>query len=175
MLRTDSKALEPLWVECDVNKTATFFGVDQLIQFPYNMGIVTNKESAMSKLFAYAGTCVVDGATVYKFANDANRAAVLTKLGATDVNIIALPNPMDKAAAVAYLAQVGITAGKAPRVAKTAKVAKTKTVAKVATPVAKTRRVGDKPRRGQDPEEFVAQWFADKAARVGDRFYPKAA
>jgi hypothetical protein len=35
----------------------------------------------MSKLFAYAGTCVVNGATVYKFANDEGRAAVLAKLG----------------------------------------------------------------------------------------------
>lgn len=129
----------------------------------------------MSKLFAFAGTCVVDGATVYKFANDAGRAAVLTKLGATDVNMIELPKAMDKEAAIAYLAQVGITAGKAPRVAKPAKVAKQAKVAKVATPVSKRRRVGDAPRKGQDPEAFVAEWFADKEARVGDRFYPKAA
>lgn len=123
----------------------------------------------MSKLFAFAGTCVVDGATVYKFANDANRAAVLTKLGATDVNIIALPNPMDKDGAVAYLAQVGITAGKAPRVAKSAtkvkapKVAKTTTVAKVA------KRVGDKPRKGQTPEAFALEWFASKEAKVAEK------
>lgn len=95
----------------------------------------------MSKTFTFAGTCVVDGATVYKFANDANRAAVLTKLGATDVNIIALPNPMDKDAAVAYLAQVGITATKPARsantktaavkvkAAKTVKVSSSKTTA----------------------------------------------
>ncbi len=95
----------------------------------------------MSKLFAFAGTCVVDGATVYKFANDANRAAVLTKLGATDVNIIALPKAMDKDAAVAYLAQVGITATKTARstntktaavkvkAAKTVKVSSSKTTA----------------------------------------------
>jgi hypothetical protein len=78
----------------------------------------------MSKLFTFAGTCVVKGATVYKFANDANRAAVLTKLGATDVNIIALPYAMDKEAAVDYLGTQGITAGKMPRVAKTTTVAK---------------------------------------------------
>jgi hypothetical protein len=135
----------------------------------------------MSKLFAYAGTCVVNGATVYKFANDANRAAVLVKLGATDVNMIALPNPMDKDAAVAYLAQVGITAGKAPRVAKSAKVIKVARLAKtpknveIATPVVETRRVGDKPRRGQSNEAFVAEWFADKAAKLGDRFHTKKA
>jgi hypothetical protein len=95
----------------------------------------------MSKTFTFAGTCVVDGATVYKFANDANRAAVLTKLGATDVNIIALPKAMDKDAAVAYLAQVGITATKPARstntktaavkvkAAKTVKVSSSKTTA----------------------------------------------
>lgn len=135
----------------------------------------------MSKLFAYAGTCVVNGATVYKFANDANRAAVLAKLGATDINMIELPFTMGKEAAVEYLAAQGITAGKAPRVAKSAKVVKIARLAKaskdveIATPVAKTRRIGDKPRRGQSDEAFVAEWFADKAAKLGDRFHAKKA
>jgi len=112
----------------------------------------------MSKTFTFAGTCVVEGATVYKFANDANRAAVLTKLGATDVNIIALPNAMDKEAAVDYLGTLGITAGKMPRVAKTATVVKT------------AKRVGDKPRKNQSPEDFAIAWFADKEARVNAKF-----
>lgn len=135
----------------------------------------------MSKTFTFAGTCVVDGTTVYKFANDAGRAAVLTKLGATDVNMLELPMPMDKADAIDFLATRGIAAGKAPRVAKAAKptkaakAAKADKPSKVATPVTKAKRVGDKPRRGQDPEEFVAQWFASKEAKLGDRFYPKKA
>ena len=128
----------------------------------------------MSKTFTFAGTCVVDGATVYKFANDAGRAAVLAKLGATDINMIELPEAMDKADAIDFLATRGIAAGKAPRVAKAAKPAKAKT-AKIATPVAKTKRVGDAPRKGQDPEEFVRMWFAQKEARVGDRFAAKKA
>jgi hypothetical protein len=66
----------------------------------------------MSKTFTFAGTCVVDGATVYKFANDANRAAVLTKLGATDVNIIQLPFGMGKEEAVEWLNGQGIVADK---------------------------------------------------------------
>ncbi len=124
----------------------------------------------MSKTFAFAGTCVVDSVTVYKFANDANRAAVLAKLGATDVNIIALPQAMNKDDAVAYLASQGITAGWR-RAAAIAKPAKAPKVAKVATPVAKntTKRVGDKPRKGQDPEEFVAEWFADKAVKLAKK------
>jgi hypothetical protein len=132
----------------------------------------------MSKTFTFAGTCVVEGATVYKFANDANRAAVLAKLGATDINMLELPEAMSKEDAIDFLATRGIAAGRAPRASKTAKVAKvakTEKIAKVATPVAKVKRVGDKPRKGQDPEEFVRLWFAQKEAKVGDRFYPKKA
>lgn len=129
----------------------------------------------MSKTFTFAGTCVVNGATVYKFANDAGRAAVLAKLGATDINMIELPMAMDKADAIDFLATRGIAAGKAPRVAKAAKPVKAAKTAKIATLVAKTRRVGDAPRKGQDPEEFVRLWFASKEARVGDRFYPTKA
>ena len=125
----------------------------------------------MSKLFAYAGTCVVNGATVYKFANDANRAAVLTKLGATDVNMIALPFAMGKEAAVDYLTAQGMTAGwrRAAAVAKTAPKAKAPKVAKTA-PVAKVaKRVGDKPRKGQTPEAFALEWFASKEAKVAEK------
>ena len=141
------------------------------------MGIVTNKESKMSKTFTFAGTCVVDGATVYKFANDAGRAAVLAKLGATDINMIELPMAMGKEAAIDYLTAQGITASwrRAAALAKPAKPTKVAKTAKIATPVAKTRRVGDTPRKGQDPEEFVRLWFAQKEAKVGDRFYPKKA
>ena len=66
----------------------------------------------MSKTFTFAGTCVENGAVVYKFANDANRAKALERFGCTEINIVALPNAMDKDAAVAYLAQVGMTATK---------------------------------------------------------------
>ena len=126
----------------------------------------------MSKLFAYAGTCVVNGATVYKFANDEGRAAVLAKLGATDVNMIKLPFTMGKEAAIDYLGAQGITAGKMPRVAKTATQAKAPKVAKtttVAVPVTKSRRVGDKPRKSQSVEQFVDEWFADKEAKLAKK------
>jgi len=128
----------------------------------------------MSKLFSFAGTCVVEGATVYKFANDANRAAVLTKLGATDVNIIQLPFAMGKEEAVEWLNGQGITATKAPRVAKVAKV-KAPKIAKNATVTVKVKRVGDAPRKGQDPDQFTKQWFAKQEALVGDRFNAKTA
>ena len=124
----------------------------------------------MSNLFSYAGTCVVNGATVYKFANDEGRAAVLAKLGATDVNMLKLPFSMGKEAAVDYLGAQGITAGKMPRVAKTATVAKVAKVAKTATVVKTAKRVGDKPRKNQSPEDFAIAWFADKEARVNAKF-----
>lgn len=80
----------------------------------------------MSKLFTFAGTCVENGATVYKFANDANRAKALERFGCTEVKLVALPNAMDKDAAVAYLAQVGMTATKPARAAKATKPATVK-------------------------------------------------
>ena len=78
----------------------------------------------MSKTFTFAGTCVENGAVVYKFANDASRAKALERFGCTDINMVELPNAMDKEAAVAYLATQGMTATKAPRTTKAAKPAK---------------------------------------------------
>jgi len=125
----------------------------------------------MSKTFTFAGTCTENGATVYKFANDANRAKALERFGCTDVNMIALPNAMEKDAAVAYLAQVGMTATKAPRAAKTAKPAKAKVekAAKSAPAAKVAKRVGDKPRKGQTPEAFALEWFASKEAKVAEK------
>ena len=119
----------------------------------------------MSKTFTFAGTCVVEGATVYKFANDANRAAVLAKLGATNINIVELPSAMDKEAAVAFLATKGITADKAVKAAKPVKV---KTV-KAATPVkTKLAKVATAPKPGSteaaaaNAEYFIKAWFNDR-------------
>lgn len=122
----------------------------------------------MSKTFTFAGTCVENGAVVYKFANDAKRAKALERFGCTDVNIIELPKAMDKEEAICFLAMTkGITASKAPRVAKTAtteKPAKAKVEKAVKAP-AVVKRVGDAPRRGQSPEEFAMAWFAAKEAK----------
>ena len=122
----------------------------------------------MSKTFTFAGTCVENGATVYKFANDANRAKALERFGCTDVNMIALPNAMDKDAAVAYLAQVGMTATKAPRAAKAAKPAAVKVKAAKTTRVvaAKTKRVPAELKPGMDAAKFFDAWMADKAVKA---------
>ena len=74
------------------------------------------------KTFTFAGTCVENNAVVYKFANDANRARALERFGCTEVKLVELPTAMDKDAAVAYLATVGMTAAKPARAAKSAVV-----------------------------------------------------
>ena len=133
----------------------------------------------MSKLFTFAGTVTENGATVYKFANDAKRAKALERFGCTDVNMIELPFAMGKEAAVDYLAAQGMTAGKAPRVAKTAQPAKakaekpakavkvkatkeTKVVAK------KAKRVPAELKPGMDAAAFFDMWMADKTAKAAE-------
>ncbi len=120
----------------------------------------------MSKLFTFAGTCTENGATVYKFANDAKRAKALERFGCTNVNMIELPKAMDKEAAVAYLAQVGMTAGKAPKVAKTAKPAKTATVKVTKTKsqarVSKTKTTVTDPLGRDEYDKAVLNWEANE-------------
>jgi hypothetical protein len=124
----------------------------------------------MSKTFTFAGTCVENGATVYKFANDANRAKALERFGCTEINIVALPNAMDKDAAVAYLATVGMTASKAPRAAKAAKPATVKVKAAKTTKVVatKAKRVPAELKPGMDAAKFFDAWMADKAVKADE-------
>ena len=111
------------------------------------------------KTFTFAGTCTENGATVYKFANDAKRAKALERFGCTNVNMIELPAAMDKEAAVAYLAQVGMTATQAAKIAKTATV-KVKASKQTQVIAKKVKRVPSELKAGMDPAEFAAKWFA---------------
>lgn len=111
------------------------------------------------KTFTFAGTCTENGATVYKFANDAKRAKALERFGCTNVNMVELPAVMDKEAAVAYLAQVGMTATQAVRIAKTATV-KVKASKQTQVIAKKVKRVPSELKAGMDPAEFAAKWFA---------------
>jgi inactivated superfamily I helicase len=111
----------------------------------------------MSKTFTFAGTCTENGATVYKFANKASRAKELERFGCTNVNLIELPNAMDKEAAVEFLTAKGLTAGwrRAAKIAKTAKAEK---------PVkAKLPKVATNPRGAEaaatNAEHFINAWF----------------
>ena len=117
----------------------------------------------MSKTFTFAGTCTENGATVYKFANKATRAKELERFGCTNVNLVELPNAMDKEAAVAFLATKGIIANKAVKVTapkavkvKAAKPVKTK-LAKVATPNPRGTEAA-----AANAEYFIKAWFNDR-------------
>lgn len=109
----------------------------------------------MSKTFTFAGTCTENGSVVYKFANDANRAKALERFGCTDVKMVELPNAMDKEAAVAYLATLGMTAAKAPRAAKAAKPAKA-----VAAKLPKVKTTGD----DEVTKEVYAEAMSERSA-----------
>ena len=124
----------------------------------------------MSKTFTFAGTCVENGAVVYKFANDANRAKALERFGCTEINMIALPNAMDKDAAIAYLAQVGMTATKPARAAKATKPAAVKVKAAKTTKVVatKAKRVPAELKPGMDAAKFFDAWMADKAVKADE-------
>ena len=124
----------------------------------------------MSKTFTFAGTCVENGAVVYKFANDANRAKALERFGCTDINMVALPNAMDKDAAIAYLATVGMTATKPARAAKAAKPAVTKIKAAKTTKVVATKpkRVPAELKPGMDAAKFFDAWMADKTVKANE-------
>ena len=124
----------------------------------------------MSKTFTFAGTCVENGAVVYKFANDANRAKALERFGCTEINIVALPNAMDKDAAVAYLAQVGMTATKPARATKATKPAVVKVKAAKTTKVVatKAKRVPAELKPGMDAAKFFDAWMADKAVKADE-------
>ena len=55
------------------------------------------------KLYTVAGTSVLNGKTAYRFANSMSRAGVLTRNGHELVRLVALPEPMTKESAIAYL------------------------------------------------------------------------
>lgn len=114
----------------------------------------------MSKTFTFAGTCTENGATVYKFANDASRAKALERFGCTDINMVELPNAMDKEAAVAYLATQGMTATKAPRAAKAAKPAAAKPAKAVAAKLPKVKTTGD----DEVTKESYAEAMSERSA-----------
>ena len=55
------------------------------------------------KLYTVAGTSVLNGKRAYRFANSMSRAGVLMRNGHEAVRLVALPEPMTKESAIAYL------------------------------------------------------------------------
>jgi hypothetical protein len=61
-----------------------------------------------------AGTAAHNGVTKVRFANDlVARIKILTKAGASDINLVELPRPMTKLEALQHLQTLGITDGDA--------------------------------------------------------------
>ena len=115
----------------------------------------------MSKTFTFAGTCTENGATVYKFANKATRAKELERFGCTNVNLIELPNAMDKEAAVAFLATKGVAADKAVKSAapRAAKVKADKPVKAKLAKVVTTAKPRGTEAAATNAEYFINAWF----------------
>jgi len=122
----------------------------------------------MSKTFTFAGTCTENGAVVYKFANDANRAKALERFGCTDINMLQLPFAMGKDEAVEWLNGQGMTATKAVRAAKAVKPATVKVKAAKTTQVVavKAKRVPKEYKEGMDAAKFFDTWMADAKTKA---------
>lgn len=67
-----------------------------------------------NKTFTIAGVATHNGVTKARFANDmVARIKILTKAGATNVNLVELPKPMTKIEALEYLQSLGTFTGDA--------------------------------------------------------------
>ncbi len=63
----------------------------------------------MEKLFTVAGTSRRNGTVKFRFSNDLKgRIPMLVRTGHTEINLVELPEAMTKAAAIQFLATVGI-------------------------------------------------------------------
>lgn len=98
------------------------------------------------KLFTVAGTARnSDGTVKARFANDlVARIKILNKAGCTDINLVELPEPMTKLAALQHLQTLGITEGDAgyavsAKLAEKSKIAKKGEVSVKATKATKSK------------------------------------
>ena len=67
----------------------------------------------MNATFTQAGVSRLKGEFKFRVANDALRVKVLAKNGHTDIDLMELPTPMTKEAAVAYLIEINFDNGNA--------------------------------------------------------------
>jgi len=127
----------------------------------------------MDKLFAVAGTSVLEGKCKARFAKDMARAKVLAKNGHTDILLVELPKPMGKADALAHIAalpqfadavcQAAIKSddeAPAPKAAKPAKVTKmAEAVVHAAAKTVKAKKVepAPAPKAELTPEQAAAK------------------
>ena len=126
---------------------------------------------ATDKLFTVAGTATnPDGTTKVRFANDlVARVKILTKAGCTNIDLVELPQPMTKLAALEYLQEQRKSGDEGYAIAN--KLAEKTKVAKRGE-VKVTLKTGGKSRAKTKAERAVEIGLADsvEAARavVGD-------
>lgn len=129
----------------------------------------------MDKLFAVAGTSVLEGKCKARFAKDMARAKVLAKNGHTDIKLVELPKPMGKAAALAHIAALpqfadavcqaaikadadGEVPAKADKPAKQAKVTKmAEAVVQAAAKTVKAKKAPAAPKVELTPEQAATK------------------
>jgi hypothetical protein len=131
----------------------------------------------MSKTFTIAGIATKDGQTRLHVSNGSaeQRTTILGRQGWTDIKFVELPVAMEREAAVAHLATLGMVADAKPaKAAKTVRATKPAVKKEKKADVVKVtkskKRVGEQPRAGQSVEEFVKLWFADKEDRARAKF-----
>ena len=122
-------------------------------------------------LYSFAGTSILKGVLKVRFANSEARARQLTKLGDTDVNIVALPMACDKASAVRHLLDSGFATSDAVRTALEAELSvpvkarrETKIRVAVAKPKAKAKVAAKKAQAAKavKPEVEVTEAEVDR-------------
>jgi hypothetical protein len=122
-------------------------------------------------LYTFAGTSVLRGELKVRYANSQARAAQLSKLGDTDVNIVALPEAMNKISAARYLLNTGFASNDQIRAALEAEAtdvpAKPKREVRVRVKVAKPSKgkskvVKAKPVLTQPQEVVVTEEEVDQ-------------
>jgi hypothetical protein len=72
-----------------------------------------------SKTFAVAGVSTLNGVTKFRLAKDMTRVKVLAKNGHTDIQLVELPVPMTKEAAIAHLRSIDFCGCQAIDIAET--------------------------------------------------------
>lgn len=126
-------------------------------------------------LYSFAGTSVLKGVLKVRFANSEARARQLTKLGDTDVNIVALPTACDKVSAVRHLLDSGFATSDAVRTALEAELStpvKARRETKIRVAVVKPKaKVGAKKAKAVKPVKAEVEVTEAEVDRLYEAVY----
>lgn len=134
-------------------------------------------------MFKVAGVSRCNGVFKVRFANDMDRVKILVKTGHDEIELMELPEAMDKPAVVTFLkgtalmeraeyrtaietADAKYNGAKAPKVAKAPKAAKTVKVAgvKVRVKASKTAETAETPAAAESDAKPEGNWFEEQFA-----------